>query len=252
MFTLTVITTIISGFLSLLIHELGHVMAAKREGFTFGFFCAGPFKIYSDKSKIKLTISKEINEWFGMSLMTVDNAELLTKSEFMKYLIGGSKLSLVSSLTSIVFSLISLYFQIPEITIVLLIFGVMNLSIFFATAIPFKKRFGLFYTDGKRYLDVKKENSTGICEFAAWKLSNHDFSKKNLLSINEIKDLISILACETEDIYILYSYYYSFKNKLTSKERVLEQLDNFKNKTTNAIIRSSIDEIYTEIVSEYK
>jgi len=250
MFILVVITTIMSGFLSLLIHELGHVLTAKREGFTFGFFCAGPFKIYADKSKIKLTISKNLYEWSGMAMMSVDDAELLVKSKFLKYLIGGSKLSLVCSLISMIFSFIAFYFHMLEIAVILLIFGVMNLSIFFATAIPLKKRMGLFYTDGRRYLDVKKENNTGICEFAAWKLMNNDLSKNELLLVHEIKDLIRILADAKDDVYILYSYYYSFKNELTSKEEVLKQLDEFKSKTTKNVIRSSVDEMYEEIVND--
>ena len=123
----------------------------------------------------------------------------------------------------------------------------MSLSIYIATASPLKKRYGLYYTDGRRYVNQKRNNNAGKCEFALWKLIHHFESKKALLTNEDIDASIRILRDSTDDLYIISSYYYSYMHNRIEKDECIQVLKAYtlkrKNNQLSLYIKTLVDEI---------
>lgn len=168
------IQIIISYFVVVTIHELGHVIVGIISGFRFELFVLGPMGLKrNEKGKIIFYIEKNKALWGGCAATVPITEEKENINKFANLLIGGP--------------LASMFFGILLIIVFMnfggtfyLLLGAMSLGISFATLIPM--RAGCFYTDGGRWLRIMRKGYASkveivILEFTQSYYINKDYSK---------------------------------------------------------------------------
>lgn len=117
-------------WLSIAIHEIGHIIFGIKSGFTFNSFIIGFIKIESTSTGIKF---KENTNWLSAGGVTVMSPPVVSKEKILNkqivYSLGGPMLSFLFFLISV-----SLYYINEHI--LLLYFSLVNLAIFLVTIIP--------------------------------------------------------------------------------------------------------------------
>ncbi len=140
---------LLAGWLSIAIHELGHVIFGKWSGFEFGFFTVGPLQFEQKTNGVKL---KENKRWLyvgGVAMMIppkVKKETLLQK--WGVFVAGGPILTFMAGIVSILFYEWSSYEFF-------LFHAIMNGGILFATIVPLKTSMP---TDGYVLLTLIKKN----------------------------------------------------------------------------------------------
>ncbi|MDI2588792.1 M50 family metallopeptidase [Psychrobacillus sp. NEAU-3TGS] len=147
-------TVILSGivlslWIAITVHELGHVLAGKVSGFEFVFFISGPFQCLRTADGIRLMENKNWLYFGGVAWMTPPRLEFkkLAKKEAV-FVAGGPTVSILIGILSLAVYYLSDF-------ILFLYFAIMNIVIFFATAIPLKTS---MKTDGYILLTLLKNN----------------------------------------------------------------------------------------------
>lgn len=234
-------------FISLLGHELGHVVAGIRSGLCFNYLAVGPLKISSDSVKIKIHSSQTINEWCGLNFMTIPVKSKLTIRNYQRYIIGGVKASFMLTMISVFFVLLTMIYPNKMLLLFFLILFLSNLTILFVTYFPFKNRTGLYYTDGKRYKELKEESQIGKWDFYCWELTQNEIIKDSLISKEEKKTLIEELLHSNDIYYQTYGYYQSYIYSYMKKEEVFKSLSLLYKKSDNVSEKKYIKEIIQEL-----
>ncbi|MCM3764046.1 hypothetical protein [Neobacillus niacini] len=132
--TTALLTTLLTtGWLAIVLHELGHVLFGKLSRFNFGFFIVGPLRIENTVSGVKW---KENLSWpfFGGVAMMLPPQQIkpeVLKKNWALFTAGGPTLSLVTAGASF------LSHRWTSLDFFMLA-AIMNASLFLATIIPSK------------------------------------------------------------------------------------------------------------------
>jgi hypothetical protein len=141
---------LLSWFIAVTMHELGHVLFGVLNGLTFQFVAVGPFTISKEKNKLRFTENKQWMYAGGVTLFTPPSLHTPNLAQKWGILIlGGPLISFISFLLSFgVYQFVDIAF--------LQFLAVFHLLIFIMTSIPLKM--GTMNTDGLTMLTLWKND----------------------------------------------------------------------------------------------
>ena len=189
------------------IHELGHIIAGMLSGFRFEMLVIGPFGLKRNEDhKVIFYIEKNISMWGGMGATVPVNENKDNLDKFANVIIGGPLLSLL-------FGIAMIWLFIYNSHSFLLLLGAMAIGISIATLIP--SRFGGFYSDGGRWLRIKRNGKDAMVEKAIFNFVqsgsvNGNYSK---LIIEDTRLLIEDSDYRNQYLGHYFAYHYFKDNK---------------------------------------
>ncbi len=208
---------IIIGFLfSSLVHELGHLIMGLFRGWTFNSIIFGPFRIEAEQHtrKIRVMFEKDIKLWGGLASTIPNKDGQQGMKDFGHILLAGPWLSVIFGVVFLV-----LYIEF-DFLLILAIAGE-SLGMGIVSLLPFPMRTGLVFTDGYRYLRIKKGGKSLLEEEAVFVLSTLEvFNKK--VTFSEAENLARPLIESEDKIYKYYAlhYLYHLARKLGSEDHM--------------------------------
>jgi Zn-dependent protease len=215
--------SLVNLLISSAVHELGHVLMGRKEGFKFYLFIFGPFGFKRDENdKIIFYIEKDISLWggLGVTIPTESNSENYKK--FGRILLAGP-------ITSIIFGLLWLPFGLISKNMFFLLLSIMPLSMGLISLVPLRN--GAFYTDGGRWLRMNKNEKTIAVELAIWNLTQNAIIHGNYEKSNyeEIMILKNDEDCRTKYLghYFAYNFFKDNQN-LEQKEIEKKEMEQMK------------------------
>ena len=224
--------SILCYFISVIIHELGHIIVGLINGWKFYLLVVGPIGIKADeKGRIKLYLEKNIALWGGVGGTLPCDANENNIKIWAKVLIGGP-------LSSIVTGIIFLPAGILIENIILILIGAMSLGIGIMCALPLPLKTGITYSDGKRWARLQKPGQEADEEISLFKLTENEITGGDFLNI-DLKDIEPLVKSkETEIRY--YGYYYEYKyykarNNIDEMKLVINNMKVIKNKIPKII-----------------
>ncbi|MDD3051046.1 MAG: hypothetical protein PHR06_07850, partial [Candidatus Cloacimonetes bacterium] len=196
----------------------------------------GPLGIKrSEDGKLRIYYEKNIALWGGAQLTLPKKEDKNNINKFASVLIAGP-------LSSLLFGLVILLFFLKTSLFFLLLLGAMSTAISVATLIPM--RAGAFYTDGGRWLRIKKGGFNAQVEIAIYNLIQSNVVKGNWKLI-DIEDT-EILKKDKDPInkfigHCFASYYY----------RDCEKPDEFNlEKESMKILEKSVPKSFVKMIQE--
>ncbi|TVR12777.1 MAG: hypothetical protein EA391_14870, partial [Balneolaceae bacterium] len=84
----SILAVVAALFLSVFVHELGHLFAGIIQKFQFHMFTVGPFKVEKKESGLRPGFNLNLNVAGGLTLM-VPASETFNKSEYAWFIAGG-------------------------------------------------------------------------------------------------------------------------------------------------------------------
>jgi len=227
---------VLSYVIVVFVHESGHTFIGLLSGFRFELLVIGPLGIkrYKD-GKLRIYYEKNIALWGGAQLTLPQKEDRNNINKFANVLIAGP-------LSSLLFGVITILLFIKTSYFFLLLLGAMAIAISVATLIPM--RAGAFYTDGGRWLRIKKGGFNAKVEIALYNLIQSNVLKGNWKSI-AIEDT-EILKKDNDPInkyigHCFASYYYRDCEKLD--EMVLE-------KESMKLLEKSVPKSFVKLIQE--
>jgi hypothetical protein len=139
-----------SVFLSILIHEAGHVAGGALNGFRFSFMSVFFLKLEKTNGRLTLAFNKMLASWGGLAVMIP--SEAVTRKGYLWFVAGGP----LGSLTGLVLSgagLWAMYPHNPEAALFLAASVLINSMTFLITALPVKMDDNID-TDGIQFFDL--------------------------------------------------------------------------------------------------
>ena len=186
-----------------IVHEGGHVVAGLVQGWKFVMLVIGPVKLYCDEKddKVKVGIEKNPVLWGGIGGTKPREISEDNIKKYAKILIAGPVASLLIGAFNSIFLIMHFSIFAAMMTAVPIAMGV-------ACLIPNAKT-GILYTDGGRYLRIKKGGKTFAEEKAIL-----DAAFQQDLNPSERYDEEGIEAMTTsKDAAIQYlGHYYAYLN----------------------------------------
>jgi hypothetical protein len=163
---LYVVVALISIWIGIAVHELGHLLAGLLQGFHFALFTAGFLGIRAGKDRVEVFFNRDINSFGGLAATfpTSWHGEDLRKK--MAIIVAAGPLS---SLLLGIGSLVLAWSLMPHGAHKVIIFGLfclggLSLLLFVSTSIP--SRAGGFTSDGGRFLALLRGGKTSAREQA--------------------------------------------------------------------------------------
>jgi len=195
---------LISLFLAITMHELGHVITALCYKWEFVYLIIGPIKIYKADDGLKLCFEKRIALWGGISHIYPKKVEEKTVVEYSNVFIMGPVFSILSG---VVFA--ALYYV--SHVLVFMMCAVMSFGIGVALLLPIRRRIGGVYLDGYRYYRIRKrglESNDEIAVLEIWSLiyQNPKISYKELVKIVDSRPLSSDYIWHFVLHYIIFEH----------------------------------------------
>lgn len=212
------------------VHELGHILTGLKEGFKFNLFVAGPLGIKRDeKDKIVFYIEKDVSLWGGLGQTIPTNNHKNNYKKFSHVLLGGPIASLILGIVSLLIGINTKY-------IFFILLGSISLSMGIACLLPLRN--GAFYTDGGRWLRMRR-NKTRKVEMAIWNLAQNIIIQGNYSKLNfdEIMVLINDEDMRTKYLGHYYAYcYYKDNNNNDGMEKEKIELEKLKRKVPKQMV----------------
>jgi hypothetical protein len=205
---------ILSTFIALAVHELGHLIAGLAQGFRFELFVVGLLGIKRSEGRVKIYLNKNAGMMGGVAatIPVVQSPE--NKKKFAIMILAGPLASLLYSVVSFVLLGIATSGAARGFW---LVSGACSLALFFATTLP--RKTGMFFTDRARFQRLISKGKASENEDALLSLITQnmiDSSSKNI-SLEKARLL------RTDDDAIVrfwgcyYEYYY-FKDNSHTEE----------------------------------
>ena len=222
--------TILSYWISAIIHELGHVIVGLVNGWKLFLFVVGPIGIKRKNGILSLYFEKNLVMWGGVGgtfpvKENEDNIKI-----WSKILLSGPIASIITGM--IFLSLCFLHFHI-----FLLLLGLMPIGIGIACLLPLET--GILYTDGKRWRRLHGGGQEEAEEIALWKMTEfQQFGKdKSLMQREDFEALFDakLPALRYYGYYYLYKYY-DIQNDFDNRNQILEILNSIKKDVPKAIV----------------
>ena len=209
-------------WLSIIIHELGHLITGLLHGWKFMLLVVGPIGLKKEDHKLKLYLEKKLAMWGGVG-GTLPSAEQADNIRiWSNVLLAGPVVSIV---TGIIFlSLNFIYFSI-----IFLLLGLISITIGIICLLPFET--GITYTDGKRWSRLHNGGQGQAEEISLWNMIMAQVFNRDMLAI-KLDDFAPLLTAKLPAIryygyYYLYQYY-SIRNDEKNKQEALEVLNEMK------------------------
>ncbi|UNC92092.1 zinc metalloprotease [Candidatus Contubernalis alkaliaceticus] len=204
---------IVSYLISGVIHELGHILAGLLQGFKFFLLVVGPFGLKrNEDDRIVFYIEKNYTFWGGIGGVFPQNEDNDSFEKFGKVLLFGP-------LTSIIFGLLMLPLAILTDSNIFVWLSAMPIGMGVASLIPGKM--GAFYTDGGRWLRMKREHTRKV-ELALWNVIRKAGFNENYADIN-LDDVCVLINDKEQNIKYLGHYFlylhYKEKNNIEQVEK---------------------------------
>lgn len=212
-----VIQVIASYFIVVTVHELGHIVVGIISGFRFELFVLGPIGLKrNENGNLIFYIEKNKALWGGCAATVPIKEDKENINKFANLLIGGPLISLIFGILLII---LFINFRVTFY----LVLGAMSLGISFATLIPM--RAGCFYTDGGRWLRIKRKGYASKVEIVLIKFTqsyyiNNDYSK---LCLKDIQILTFDEDKRNKYLGHYYAYHY-YKDNFDSDGMESEKL----------------------------
>lgn len=187
--------------LSLVIHELGHILVGIANGWKFCLMVIGPLGLKrNDSDKIVFYIEKEKGLWGGVGgiIPRTINENLL--NIWGKILLGGP-------LTSIISGIIFLSIGIILKSLFFILLGAMPIGMGIACLIPMKN--GILYTDGGRWQRIHKNGQEAKEEKSLLYLIQNEQFGGDLSKIDF--DYINVLSDSKDDTIKYCGLYYAYQ-----------------------------------------
>lgn len=193
------------------VHELGHVLVGLLSGFRFELFVIGPIGLKrNDDGKIVFYFEKNTSLWGGCCATVPVTEDEKNLAIFGKILLGGPLLSLA-------FSLVLMPFTFYNDGLFLILLIAMSIGLFFATAIPMRN--GSFYTDGGRWLRIKKKGQPAKMEAALFNFIQSFVVHRNYSQINESDTQYLKMDSDMRNVYLgHYFSYLCFKDRQQAED----------------------------------
>lgn len=170
---------IIMAFVTLAIHELGHLLTGLAQGFKFQLFVVGPLGIKNENEKISVYFNKNLATYGGIAatMPTEDSPD--NPRKFARLILAGPLASLLFAVLSLALAAV----LANPWSIIFYSSGCISIAIFFATTIPSKT--GLFFSDRKRFQRLILKGKDQEVEIAMLRIMGRyaqDSSYKNISS----------------------------------------------------------------------
>lgn len=226
-----VFMVIVSFLLSSLVHEAGHGIAGIMNGFKISLFVVGPLGIKRDENdQLKFYFENNFSYWGGLCGVVPQRENSDNFNLFGRVIIAGPLASLLVG--GIVLG-IWLFTKINF----LLMLGAMMAAIGGVSLIPMRN--GAFYTDGGRWLRMRKNTETRAVEIAIWRLTQQSTMDGDCKQLNP-EDL-DVLRMQNDPVSCYLGHYFSYQQHKDlvdheAQEKDREQIDALKSKVSKQLI----------------
>ncbi len=220
-----ILTLLLSSFLVILVHEMGHVLGGLMMGNEFSMMIVGPLKLQKEDDNYQLTFNQDIAMAGGLALTLPTKVEGFKKRRAV-VIGGGPFASLVLALATY-FLFLSFSDAVPKmLTTFLVALGTLSAMIFIITIIPMKA--GGFMSDGMQLLmtfrnDDKAKQYADFMQLFA--LDNKGVSPKDLPASLFTKELDKPIKDSFDLAFQQYLYYRALDdNDLPTAENLLQAI----------------------------
>lgn len=209
-------------FLSIILHELGHLLAGIIQGFKTELFVVGFLGIKRENNELKFYFNTNVQYFGGVAATSptkiLSDIELINKYRII--LVSGPIISLLFG----VLAFTIFYVFDSAFTSFLGLLAITSFGIFFATTLPEKT--GIFFTDRKRFQRLSDKGKIGQIELAFLQIVNQSLLEGNCknLSLQNIEKMKS----DEEKIVQFWAYYFEFQYFKDNNN--LEESENTKSK----------------------
>lgn len=185
---------VLAAWLSITMHEVGHLLGAAISGLSPVLLFSGPLQIEVENKKVRTSFNRHVSTWGGLAVAIPKEGHVLSTGQAISTVAGGP---LTSSITALIF--LSLFQSTDGLTaIFLLILGLMSAAIGIATLIPLNS--SGFASDGGQLWQLINGNANAIQRLALATVSGQNFSGQrpknwDLLALQSI-------ASETNNVVI--------------------------------------------------
>ena len=223
-----------SYFIVSIVHELGHVISGLYYGFKLSCLIIGPLGIKRDENdKLKLYIEKNLAFWGGIGGTTPTKKNNASINIISNILIAGPIIQLL-------FGLICLFVCLYYLNLFFYLLGFMAIGASISSIIPFPQRIGGFYTDGARWLKIKKSKKNGLVELSCFNIVQSYYKYKNYSKINTLDINCLIKNEEPSNQYLGHYFlmlYYKDSGDIVNMSKEKEILKNLESKVTKSFIK---------------
>jgi len=151
-----IVLLLLSFFLVLLMHELGHVVGGLISGNTFAMLIVGPLKIEKEDEKLRCRLNKSLSAFGGLALTMPNRTENFKRRRALTVAAGPG-----ASLLLAIIGLGAVFLTDPTILqgafrFFLFCLGTLSLIIFIVTIIPMQS--GGFLSDGMQLVQIFSNN----------------------------------------------------------------------------------------------
>ena len=209
------------GFLSITIHELGHLLVALSLGSKLHFMSAGPILILPTQSGgLRLSVNDDMNLMFGMMSSYIPNEhlsdKLLTKKMIPTYL-GGPLANLLA--IGVCFLIRLMPIENDMLWDTTSYFIIINIALFLATAIPIGS-----YTDGAKIKELtRKKNMSVYRMYNQYLNPSYKLSSQDVLALEQqLNETIQLTSCYIVGILLIQEF--NSKQAYSRSLNVIDQL----------------------------
>lgn len=153
-----VISLLLSIFLVLLIHELGHVLGGLWCGNKFALLTAGPLKVENENEKLRFSLNLNPSTFGGLAITIPTTTKNFKRRRTITVGAGPGASLLLAILAMSSVALLSPDVLPNQLRFFLVCLGFLSLVIFIVTIIPLQS--GGFMTDGMQLLNIYRDNPT--------------------------------------------------------------------------------------------
>ncbi|MEM6634019.1 MAG: M50 family metallopeptidase [Bacteroidota bacterium] len=192
---------LLSIFLAILIHELGHLLSGLYQGFSFEFFVIGFLGLKrTENRKIKLFFNKNLNTFGGVAATSPKYLDSNTLKMFANVILAGP----IASLLFGILTAILVFFTSQPFSFILLCTSLMCFMIFLAVTLP--SRTGIFYTDRKRYQRLRSDGLEKDIEWAFFKAYLLQLKQEPITQMDP--EELTLLTRDSAPLFQYIGYYY--------------------------------------------
>lgn len=247
--TTLIISLVLSIFLVLLIHELGHVLGGLAYGNRFALLIAGPLKVENENGKLKWSVNRSLSSFGGLAMtipMSTDNF----KARRTTTVAAGPGASLLLALLALAPVFLLPHHALPmNFRFFLLCLGFLSFTIFMVTIIPMQS--GGFMSDGAQLVNIYRDNPAANRYEALLQLVAELQQGKRPKDISE-EQVKKITALGYDDTFGLSGLNYQYYRAIDRREwEDAEQYMNLFQEKIEVFPKAFQNALWTEVAIYY-
>lgn len=231
--TLLIVLSILSYWISGIVHEAGHLIVGLMNGWKFHLLVVGPlgFKL-NEQGKLVAYFERNMILWGGVGAALPQTNDPSNLAVWKKVLIGGPAASIIMGLTFLPLGMVT-------DNVFLLLLGAMPLGMGIACGLPLPLKTGILYTDGGRLARLNSTGQKHLEEKALFTLTQSSICSAGFQDV-PYSDIEHLMQSEDHSIKY-YGYYYSYryfseKGDLLKAEEAIRIMDGLKNSVSKLIV----------------